>query len=577
MQRGTRPTEATDTLAALLAELLELSQTVTPASLRYPVEQARSRLVEGRINVVVLGEFKRGKTSLVNALLERDLLPTGVVPVTSVVTLVRHGENERVLAVHENRTREEHPLASLPDLVTEAGNPHNVRGIEAVVVEMRNALLMEGMQLVDTPGVGSVFEHNTEIAEEFFPHVDAAIVVLTADQPVSSRERDLVREAVARTRATIFVLNKVDHLAGHERVQALEFVSTVLAPVAGAEPEILETSVRSGEGIDELRTRIHVLATDERKPLLIESVRLVSHALVREASRLAALEASALLLPLDQLARRVEEFSQRTAELKREREDASELVRHNLGRALARQVEEPLAEWADANSGRLVAELRGVAQKAGPVSPRCLAETLGRWIDTIVSDEISSLASTTEAAVADELAALEERHLYRIRAILDEVGAAARETFGVYALGALPEIRLTRPAAFTFKLHDEEQALEQLLRVGRDVLPGPLGRRLALRDAERRLVQLADRHAGRLRHDLVQRAIASVEDYDRRLGFVVEEAVGAIAAAAERAAREQRSSRLHAQRRLDELDRLKGRLQEIAAGLEDDERAAAVR
>lgn len=576
MERGTRPTEAADALAATLAELLELAYTLTPASLRYPLEQARSRLREGRINVVVLGEFKRGKTSLVNALLERDLLPTGVVPVTSVVTIVREGEHDRVLAVGRHGPRVEHPLEAIPDLVTEAGNPHNERGIEAVIVESRSPLLAHGLQLVDTPGVGSVFEHNTRVAEEFFPNVDAALVVLTADQPVSSRERDLVRQAVARTRATIFVLNKIDHVAQHERGHALDFVRTVLSSVVAEEAEIATTSVRTGEGIDDLRARLRLLATVEREPVLFESVRRAAVAFVREAIRLSDLEAKALLLPLDELDRRVEQFAQRAAELQREREDASDLVRRNLGRALERRIETPLGDWAAANRDRLVADLRAVAQNAGPVAPRALAATLGSWIDTIIADEISSLAPSTEAALVEELGALEERHLHRISAILDELGAAARESFGVYAVGAAPEIRLTRPAAFTFKLHDEEQALEQLLRFGRHVLRGPLGRRFVLGDAERRLVELADRHAGRLRHDLVQRAGASVDEYDRRLRFVVEEAVGGITAAVERAAREQRGSRLLAQRRLEELGRLKRRLTEIGCSLEADEQAASV-
>jgi hypothetical protein len=251
-------------------------------------------------------------------------------------------------------------------------------------------------------------------------------------------------------------------------------------------------------------------------------------------------------------------------------------VRRNLALALARRIEEPLGEWADANRARLVDELRSVAVKAGRVSPRGLARTLGGWIDTIVEDEMTTLAAETEEALVEELEALEQRHLRRIRAILDEVGAAARESFGVYAVGAPPEIRLTRPSTFTFKLHDEEQALEQFVRLGRNALPGPLGRRLVLREADRRLLQLADRHAGRLRHDLVVRATESVEDYDRRLRFVVDESVGAITSAVDRAVGEQRSSRIHAQRRLDELERLKARLAGIGDALEDDKQGAFV-
>jgi ABC-type uncharacterized transport system ATPase component len=60
-------------------------------------EQLTAKLAEDRFTIAVLGQFKRGKSSLLNAIIGRDLLPTGILPLTSVITVVRYGASERLV------------------------------------------------------------------------------------------------------------------------------------------------------------------------------------------------------------------------------------------------------------------------------------------------------------------------------------------------------------------------------------------------------------------------------------------------------------------------------------------------
>src|SRR5450755_369443 len=85
----------------------------------------RARLAQARFNLAVLGEFKRGKSTLINALLGRDVLPTGVVPLTSMVTVIRHGPRERLIVHYRDGRETEHPVSELSRFATEHGNPHN--------------------------------------------------------------------------------------------------------------------------------------------------------------------------------------------------------------------------------------------------------------------------------------------------------------------------------------------------------------------------------------------------------------------------------------------------------------------
>jgi Dynamin family len=106
-----------------------------------------------------------------------DELPTGVVPLTSIVTTIARGDADRLRVYFADGREEERPLDELAEYVTEARNPTNRLGVELARVELGHDLLRAGVELVDTPGIGSIHSHNTEVARAFLPRVDAALCV----------------------------------------------------------------------------------------------------------------------------------------------------------------------------------------------------------------------------------------------------------------------------------------------------------------------------------------------------------------------------------------------------------------
>lgn len=189
----------------------------------------RDRLAAARLRVLVAGEAKRGKSTLINALLGRPVLPSGVTPLTAVATTVRYGQDPHAQARFGDGHEEKHPLSALGDLVTERGNPRNRRGIAAVTAFVDAPVLAGGVELVDTPGTGSVFEWDTDVAHQALGSMDAAVFVLTADPPVSASERDLLVRVAELSVTTFAVLNKADHLDGEGLAEAVEFTGRVLA------------------------------------------------------------------------------------------------------------------------------------------------------------------------------------------------------------------------------------------------------------------------------------------------------------------------------------------------------------
>ena len=191
-------------------------------------EELAERVSDGRFYVACVGQFKRGKSALLDALIGEAILPTGITPVTAVPTVVRFGERHgariRTTAGAWNWVS----LADLERYVSEEHNPENAKGVEGVEVFVPSPLLASVMCFVDTPGLGSAFSGNTATTQAFVPHIDAAIVVIGADPPISGEELALV-EAVARHVHDIqIVLNKSDRVTDAERTTAGKFARKLL-------------------------------------------------------------------------------------------------------------------------------------------------------------------------------------------------------------------------------------------------------------------------------------------------------------------------------------------------------------
>ena len=529
---------------------------------------ARARVAEDRFNLVVLGEFKRGKSTLINALLGRAVLPTGVIPLTSVVTAIGAGDRDRLVVRCGDGREEERPLAEIADYVTEGRNPGNHLGVELARVELDHELLRAGLELVDTPGIGSIHSHNTAIARDFLPRVDAAICVLDAGQPLSEAEREWLREVAGRVPRLLIVINKIDHLETADRDVAVQFIGSALRDLlADADNELFAVSARRREGLSGLVRRLRRLAADEREALLLSSVARLALTVAADTAQAARFETRATQLPLEQLDLRAAMFEQRIADLTAATVEAGDLLDRGIERALEQSVNEPLMLYAGREEARLREELRRHADELRSRSPRELSSELESWIDATIRAEFERLVARFESAIGGELTELERRYATRIERILEQVQQTAEDVFGARASDVLPDTGLRAPSAFSFKLKDPEHGLDMIVGFGRTIAPGALGRRLVMREAEQRLIDMADRHAGRLRSELAGRVAEAVRDYRRELSAAVDEAIEAIRAAIERAGADRRRGEQHAEARLEQLAQIEHRCAQLTAEL----------
>lgn len=247
-----------------LAELIRSGQLIateheTDAKKKHDAEQPwrdlLARLADDRFTVVFAGRFNRGKSSLMNALLGMDRLPTGVVPLTSVITYVRYGTSERVLLDYQGSgLRGEARLEELPNYVTERGNPANVKQLRSAEIQLPSEILRRGMFLVDTPGLGSAIFQNTRTTENFIPEIDVLILVTSYESPLTDDEVRYLQQASSSVRALFIVVNKQDTAPIETRQEVLEFVGKTAKNLLN-ESNVKPFSVSARDGLRAKQTR----------------------------------------------------------------------------------------------------------------------------------------------------------------------------------------------------------------------------------------------------------------------------------------------------------------------------------
>lgn len=157
-----------------------------------------------------------------------EVLPVGVSPVTTALTVLRYGTRARAQARLADGQTMEIALAEVASYVDERRNPENRRGVAVVEVFLPTPLLASGLCLVDTPGLGSVFAANAAVTRAFVPQVDAALIVLGTD-PITGEEADLVTGIVREVGdPVVIVLDKADRAAPAELQEARRFTREIL-------------------------------------------------------------------------------------------------------------------------------------------------------------------------------------------------------------------------------------------------------------------------------------------------------------------------------------------------------------
>jgi GTP-binding protein EngB required for normal cell division len=446
--------KAAESLSPILDEAIQ-----QVASLGSPYEadatkltDLNDRLATGQFHLAVLGQFKRGKSTLLNALLGQNVLPTAVVPLTAVPTWIRFG--------HAPRARVEFSSAAVPEefattdpaelcrfltkFVTESGNPHNRLGVARVEVFHPAEILKNGVVFIDTPGIGSTLRHNTETTLSFLPQCDAALFLVSADPPVTEVEVEFLRKVRPNVSRLFFVLNKVDYLDQAEVDDATKFFQKVISQHAGEshEASVFPVSARDGlkaksnrdsqlwrkSGMAQVEQHLLRFLAREKMDSLRGAVRHKAADIVVDVIMRLRLSLRTLELPLEDLLSRMKTFDRRIKDLHRERVAAHDLLAGDKKRT-HEFLEEQHEQLCKRGVHRLNQSLDQAIAAAGaqPLNEDDLQEALRTAIPDLFDGEFKEAIGLFDRRLAEVL----RPHQERTDRLVESIRKTAADLFDV--------------------------------------------------------------------------------------------------------------------------------------------------
>jgi GTPase SAR1 family protein len=579
----TETSSAMSSYSQLKGELLRtIDEMLAEESIRgCPCEELREKVETNTFNLVVVGQFKRGKTSLINALLGADILPVAVVPLTSIVTVMKYGEELNVVVTfNDGRVAAIEP-ESLTEYVTERGNPKNGKDVSEVVITYPSPYLKGGVQIIDTPGVGSVYQHNTDVAYQYLPKSDAALFLLSVDQPLGRAELDFLRDVREYSDRIFFLLNKADYFSGADLRESIEFSRKVLAEAMEGEVRIFPVSAKLAlegklAGNEELTAKsllprfsqvLNNFLMEEKGKILIVSV---ANNLLRLLSRTRfelELEMKSLSTPVEELKEKIRIFGNRKTEVLAEKEDFNLLLDGETKKIVSNVLDEDLKAFK--RELTLRASEKFESSCSGPSRPS-LKEFQGFLEEQVIAEVRGSFDAwrvREDEKLAKAFEAVCKRFIERIDGIVDALLRFSAELFAVPFDAVKAEALWSVKSGFYYKFKDEPVTLELIASSLTFSLPRFIGEKIIIRKMREFLHQVIDMQSGRVRFDFAERLDRSRLDFRREMTGRIEATIEGIGAAIEKGISQRSRSQKEAEERKAKASDVLKRLDDIKAGL----------
>ncbi len=449
----------------------------------------------GVVDVAVLGQFKAGKSSFLNGLIGGAVVPVDVLPSTAVVTRIGYGGRERV-TVH-GLAGEPFGIqpARLAEFVTERGNPANEKRVAVVDVELPSLAPYEGVRFVDTPGLGSVFAHNTKVSVDWLPRVGAALVAVSVNHPLSEDDLLLLNDVSLNTPEAAILLTKADLVTGEELASVIEFTRSQATSRTGKEWRILPVSNRPGfeamraEVAEYLRERI----AGRREEAFGEIARHKARALAagcREylllAERAAEAAGAARSDLIEALARERRGFGSVKGEIR--------LLCNHLQAEVRTAADERFHAYHREVTGRLAEALREAMTGWNGHLGRVTREFEG-WLADAMMEEMGTVSLRGEGHLAGFLFRAQASVERSVRAFADRLAREIERALGIRFEGARFDPRVEEPAHPDVRLSPAFDTHFELLWF---LIPMPVFRPLVRRHFLRRVPWEVEKNLSRV-------------------------------------------------------------------------------
>jgi GTPase Era involved in 16S rRNA processing/gas vesicle protein len=380
----------------------------------------------------VFGQFKRGKSTLINNIIKENILPVGVIPVTSVVTQIKYGKPGAQVYLQDQGvvsiTAED-----LKEYIDESCNSGNEKKVEKVVITMESDFLKGGLTLVDTPGVGSMHKNNSEVAYNYIRESDAVIFLLSVDSPVNEIERDFLKHTRQYADKIFFAVNKADYVSAGELKEYISYCENLLKDVMDAENiRLFPMSARNKDdkGVSALVEEVSQEIFSHYNEILGRSLDIKFSRLTEELISKTKLQLTAINMPLEKLETTLKELKENLRNMLKMYDEASYLMEQKTD-VLMKNIEDILADEKAGITERIFDLLRQWYEENKKLSPRKLNDLFEAYIKKELTEEMEQLDSKYLKVLETSFREITEDFNRRLAEIFAYMSERIKILFGV--------------------------------------------------------------------------------------------------------------------------------------------------
>lgn len=428
------------------------------------IENLKTKIANRELVISVIGQFKRGKTSFINGVLETAVLPVGIIPVTSVATKISYGEE--LAEVHFKTGKSQTvALEQLVGYIAEQQNPNNQKGVSFVNLFLPDDFLKDGITLVDTPGVGSIHQNNTDEAYAFMKDSDAIIFMLSVDSPINEIEREFLVEARNYAAKFYFAINKIDTISPADLEAYLGYCHDILCEIMAVDAiELFAISAKTKVGMAELFAKITEDIKVSADQIIIESVQIKFREVLGAAISHLELYRRAYGMPLKNLEEKRSELEEKLGSLDQITRDSTFYLLRHIDELLE-QIRTELQDGSADIREKLTVAMAAAYEKNREAKPKELENVLMTLLENQLSAQLNDLSERGLASLSsgyEHLAELLNQKIDDLKAFLSKVVV---ELFGinyqvdttVHTLSSRDDFYVKvnqKPAAFLVDMND---------------------------------------------------------------------------------------------------------------------------
>jgi GTPase Era involved in 16S rRNA processing len=486
------------------------------------LEEIKNKLLANKFHLVVLGQFKRGKSTFINSIIGDKILPTSVIPLTSIVTVLTYGQKELIKVIFEQGDVKEIKREELKDWVTEEGNPGNKKGVKEVEIQYPSEYLRNGICLIDTPGVGSIFEDNTQMTYKYLPKIDAAIFLASADPPISQAELEFLKDVIKHVKDVFFVLNKIDYLNEEELKASLDFTKQAIEKELGIrEVRIypisakiaLEGKIKNNiellkkSGLEEFNKVLNDFLLKKKGQIILKrSIESIRNYLSEKEFSL-KLEEKAISAPLAILEEKINKFNEKMEEIRQEKEDTYYYFEGEIKRVID-VLDRDLMRIKEKEVKKLDEYVDKLAEQIKEKSTDAYIKAIEKAVDEDIVKTFNDWINTEEIKLNKEYARVSKKMSEKTNEIIDTILHLSEQLFEIKIEKIKIDEQIEKESSFYYMLGEAPKFFgvdSAFDFFSKKLLPFRFSKKFALKDLKKKIPEKVDKTCGRLRWDFMDR------------------------------------------------------------------------